>query len=141
MTSLEYPFTVRPLDSEDGGGYLIEFPDLPGCMSDGETIEEAIENGADAMREAGRPIPLPSKGEDAYSGKWQQRVPNRCTADVPSVPSGKASACPAFEGGGAISGQRTIQDTRHRVFRPQCSPWRPISRNFSRRRARRRPPS
>jgi antitoxin HicB len=28
----------------------VEFPDLPGCVSDGETIEEAITNGIDAMR-------------------------------------------------------------------------------------------
>jgi len=34
----DYPFTMRYLSSEDGGGYLIEFPDLPGCISDGETI-------------------------------------------------------------------------------------------------------
>jgi antitoxin HicB len=34
----EYPFTIRHLSKEEGGGYLIEFPDLPGCMSDGETI-------------------------------------------------------------------------------------------------------
>jgi antitoxin HicB len=68
MTSLEYAFTVSPLNEDEGGGYLIEFPDLPGCMSDGETPEEAIRNGADAvrcwieaMREAGRPIPAPSK--------------------------------------------------------------------------------
>ena len=68
MTSLEYPFTMSPLSEDEGGGYLIEFPDLPGCMSDGETPEEAIRNGADAvrcwieaMREAGRPIPAPSK--------------------------------------------------------------------------------
>ncbi len=67
MTSLEYPFAMSPL-SEDEGGYLIEFPDLPGCMSDGATPEEALHNGADAvrcwieaMREAGRPIPAPSK--------------------------------------------------------------------------------
>ena len=37
------------LPVEEGGGYLIEFPDLPGCMSDGETIEETIENGKDAV--------------------------------------------------------------------------------------------
>jgi len=83
MTEFEYPFTVRPLSEEDGGGFLVEFPDLPGCVSDGETIEEAVENGADAvrcwiaaMREAGRPIPAPSvSSDDAFSGKWQQRVP------------------------------------------------------------------
>ena len=45
----EYPFTIRHLSDEDGGGYLIEFPDLPGCMSDGETIDEAIENGQAAI--------------------------------------------------------------------------------------------
>jgi antitoxin HicB len=68
MTSLEYPFAVSPLSEDEGGGYLIEFPDLPGCMSDGATPEEALRNGADAvecwieaMREAGRPVPAPSK--------------------------------------------------------------------------------
>lgn len=83
MPELEYPFTVRPLSDEDGGGYLVEYPDLPGCMSDGETIDEAVTNGADAvrcwvgaMREAGRPVPPPSAmSDDAFSGKWQQRVP------------------------------------------------------------------
>jgi WD40 repeat protein len=39
---------TRPLPEDEGGGYLIEFPDLPGCMSDGETIEEATTNGLDA---------------------------------------------------------------------------------------------
>jgi antitoxin HicB len=79
----EYPFTVRPLSAEEGGGYLIEFPDLPGCMSDGETVEEAISNGEDAKRdwiaaikEAGRPIPLPSvEPAESHSGKWQLRTP------------------------------------------------------------------
>lgn len=43
-----YPFTVRPLSEEDGGGFLIEYPDLPGCVSDGETPEEAMEHGREA---------------------------------------------------------------------------------------------
>ena len=76
-----YPFTIRPLTREEGGGYLIEFPDVPGCISDGETPEEAILNGRDALRsalltmkEVGRAVPravLP-KGT---SGQWRQRVP------------------------------------------------------------------
>lgn len=77
----EYPFIMRHLSKEDGGGYLIEFPDLPGCTSDGETIEEAIENGKDAMktwivaaRKMNRPIPKPGELE-SQSGKWVQRVP------------------------------------------------------------------
>lgn len=66
---IPYRFTIRPLTEAEGGGYLIEFPDLPGCMSDGETIEEAVRNGRDAMHgwlqviEAeGRPIPEPELG-------------------------------------------------------------------------------
>jgi len=48
-TELEYPAVIRPLSAEEGAGYLIEYPDLPGCRSDGETIAEAIANGADAI--------------------------------------------------------------------------------------------
>ena len=49
MNKLMYPFCIRILTDDDGGGYLIEFPDLPGCISDGDTIDEAIANGKDAI--------------------------------------------------------------------------------------------
>lgn len=75
----DYPFSVRPLALEDGGGYLIEFPDLPGCISDGETAEEALSNGMQAKsewlaaaREQGRTVP---DAGGQLSGKWVQRVP------------------------------------------------------------------
>ena len=75
----EYPFEMRPLTAEEGGGWLITFPDLPGCMSDGETPQEALNNGRDAVeawiaavREAGREVPAP--GEPA-SGKFVARIP------------------------------------------------------------------
>lgn len=48
--SIEYSFEIRPLSKEEGGGYSIVFPDLPGCHSDGATPEEAIENGRDALK-------------------------------------------------------------------------------------------
>jgi antitoxin HicB len=74
-----YSVTVRPLTREEGGGYLAEYPDIPGCMSDGETIEEAIANGRKALRDclsvfkqAGRRIPKPSNVEPA---QWRQRLP------------------------------------------------------------------
>jgi antitoxin HicB len=41
-------FEIRPLTPEEGGGYLITFPELPGCLADGETIEQAIKNGGEA---------------------------------------------------------------------------------------------
>lgn len=68
MRSLEYAVIVSPLSSEDGGGFLATVPDLPGCMSDGETPAEAIENVQDAIeewldlaRKLGRDIPPPSQ--------------------------------------------------------------------------------
>jgi antitoxin HicB len=73
-----YPFTIRPLDEADGGGFLIEYPDLPGCLSDGETPEQAMKQGRDAVKaylldcaKHGDPIPKPSEA----SGQWRQRVP------------------------------------------------------------------
>lgn len=73
-----YSFTIRPLSEEEGGGFAIEYPDLPGCISDGDTPEEAIRNGCDAVQayllscvQHGDPIPKPSEA----SGQWRQRVP------------------------------------------------------------------
>lgn len=68
MASLEYPVIVSPLSAEDGGGFSVVVPDLPGCMSDGETPEEAIANVQDAIaawieaaQDLGRPVPRPSR--------------------------------------------------------------------------------
>ena len=76
-----FPFTIRRLTDEEGGGYLIEYPDVPGCMSDGETPEEAMRNGADALKaclltlqEFNDPLPRPGSFSRA-SGQWRQRVP------------------------------------------------------------------
>jgi antitoxin HicB len=78
-SNVEYPFEVRPLSKEEGGGYSIYFPDLPGCWSDGASPEEAIENGRDALQswlavvqEFGDDIPRPFS---AVSGRFVQRVP------------------------------------------------------------------
>lgn len=77
----EYPFEIRPLAPEEGGGYLITFPDFADCVSDGETVEEAIANGRQALKEtisalwlAGHAIPVASAAITA-SGKFVARVP------------------------------------------------------------------
>jgi antitoxin HicB len=74
----QYQFTVRPLTKDEGGGYLVEYPDIPGCMSDGETIAEAIVNGREALRDcidvfrkSGRRLPKPS----VEAAQWRQRLP------------------------------------------------------------------
>jgi antitoxin HicB len=65
---LEYPVLIEPLRLEEGGGFLATVPDLPGCMSDGETPEQAITNVQDAInawleaaRDLGHEIPKPSR--------------------------------------------------------------------------------
>ena len=80
MTTEKLPrFEVRPLSAEEGGGYLVEFPDYPGCIADGDTPEQAIAEGSDALRsylatldELGHEAPDAGK---VYGGQWRQRVP------------------------------------------------------------------
>lgn len=52
--------------SEKDGAFLVEVPELPGCMADGATYEEAVENAQVVMaewietaRDIGRAIPEP----------------------------------------------------------------------------------
>ena len=68
MSRLEYPIVVEPLPVEDGGGFVATVPDLPGCMSDGATPEEAVSNVQDAIitrieaaRDLGHEVPKPSR--------------------------------------------------------------------------------
>lgn len=44
--SLPYKMVIVP-DTEEGG-YTIYFPDLPGCITCADTLEEALENAKDA---------------------------------------------------------------------------------------------
>jgi antitoxin HicB len=66
--TLEYAVRIERLAESDGGGYLAIVPDLPGCMSDGETPEEALRNVQEAIAswiEAAKgwnqDVPQPSK--------------------------------------------------------------------------------
>jgi predicted RNase H-like HicB family nuclease len=66
MRKPEYAVVIEPLSDEDGGGFLATVPDLPGCMSDGDTREEATRNVEDAIaswleeaRSVGSAIPDP----------------------------------------------------------------------------------
>lgn len=44
---LIYPAVFKPF-SDQSGGYVVEFPDLPGCVTEGKDLEQAIEMGIDA---------------------------------------------------------------------------------------------
>ena len=65
---LDFPVIIEPISADDGGGFVALVPDLPGCMSDGETPEEALASVQDAIaswideaKTTGRSIPRPSK--------------------------------------------------------------------------------
>jgi predicted RNase H-like HicB family nuclease len=68
MDRPEYSVVIEPLSDSEGGGFVALVPDLPGCMSDGETDVQALENARDAIaawiaqaQAMGRPIPQPTK--------------------------------------------------------------------------------
>jgi antitoxin HicB len=77
---IKYPVTITP---DVTGGFVAEIKDLPGCFSQGETLEETYQNIEEARRlwlesmyEDGNDIPLPgSETERQYSGKFNVRVP------------------------------------------------------------------
>jgi antitoxin HicB len=75
---LKYPVILHPAPE---GGYAVEIEELPGCFSQGETVEEAMKMIEEARRlwiesvyEDGNDIPLP-RDEDEYSGKFNVRLP------------------------------------------------------------------
>jgi len=85
---VEYPFEIRPLNQEEGGGFLISYPDFAECISDGETVEEAFKNGQDALKatiaalEANDlPVPAANSGGVA-SGKFVARIPKTIHAQL-----------------------------------------------------------
>lgn len=100
---LVYPAIFTP--EEDAGGYCVTFPDLPGCVTEGNTLSEALEMAVDAASgwvldelEDGRPAPAASGREavrteedgafvnlvvldmDSYAEKYGQKaVRKNCT--------------------------------------------------------------
>ncbi len=74
-------YRMEIVEDKDEGGYVVSFPDLPGCITCGETIESAVANAADAKRawleaalEEGLMIQEPDSLED-YSGQFKLRIP------------------------------------------------------------------
>ncbi|HYU33268.1 MAG TPA: type II toxin-antitoxin system HicB family antitoxin [Thermoanaerobaculia bacterium] len=74
--SLGYPYE---LVRDEGGVFVASHPDLPGCLAQGETANEAVANLDEARQawighrfESGLPIPEPV--DDEYSGKFLLRM-------------------------------------------------------------------
>lgn len=78
---IKLPYRMEIVEDMDEGGYVISFPDLPGCLTCAETPEEALAAAKDAKRawleaalEDGYEIPLPDSLEE-YSGQFKLRLP------------------------------------------------------------------
>lgn len=84
MKPLDYYLSLRYRASvyqDEDGDYIAEVDDLPGCLADGKTPQEAFANLQEAKRswmesrrEAGLEIPEPRQIEQ-YSGKVLVRMP------------------------------------------------------------------
>jgi predicted RNase H-like HicB family nuclease len=67
MLGSKYPIVIEALTNDPGGGFVARVPDLPGCMAEGASREEAARNIGDAItawidktRGLGWRIPNPS---------------------------------------------------------------------------------
>lgn len=43
-------YRMEIVEVKDEGGFVVSYPDLPGCITYGETIESAVTNALDAKR-------------------------------------------------------------------------------------------
>ena len=74
-------YRMEIIEDKEEGGYVVSYPDLPGCFTCGDTIESAIANASDAKKawleaalEDGLEIQEPDSLED-YSGQFKLRIP------------------------------------------------------------------
>ena len=74
---LALPYRMELVKDPDEGGFVVSFPDLPGCITCGETLEAVVANAADAKRawlQDGLPVREPDDLEN-YSGQFKLRIP------------------------------------------------------------------
>lgn len=74
-------YRMEIVEDKEEGGFVVSYPDLPGCITCGETIESAVTNAQHAKEEwliaaleEGIEIYEPDSLED-YSGQFKLRIP------------------------------------------------------------------
>lgn len=78
---MNLPYKLEILPDLDEGGYVASYPELPGCITVGDSIEDVARNAVDAKREwliaaleDGIAINEPTSLND-YSGQFKLRIP------------------------------------------------------------------
>ena len=85
MKDLEYylslPYRLEIVPDPEEGGYAARYPELPGCITCADTLDQLLANAKDAKcawleaaLEEGLPIAEPARDED-YSGQFKLRIP------------------------------------------------------------------
>ncbi len=82
------PYRIELIPDPNDGGWVVAIPDLPGCLSQGDTVEEAMEMIRDAQRgwlavslEKDAIIPAP-QDIDEYGRRLNVIVPRTLYRDV-----------------------------------------------------------
>ncbi len=75
------PYKMEIVEDKEEGGFVVSFPDLPGCITCGETIESAVANARAAKKawqeaalKEGIIIHEPDSIDD-YPGQFKLRIP------------------------------------------------------------------
>ena len=97
-----YPAIFEPAEE---GGYLVDFPDIPSCYTEGDTMEEALSMAKDCLEmmlvhyeDENIPVPSPSDSRSiktehvvsyvlADTGEWRRLVDNRAVKKTLSIPA------------------------------------------------------
>lgn len=92
---MQYIAVFHPAE-EQPGGYVVTFPDLPGCVTQGDTFaaafamaQEALQGFLDALRQDGDTIPEPSDFPAAKAkaeGDGEELHPAAILRAVPAPP-------------------------------------------------------
>ncbi len=78
---MKMSYRMEIVEDKDESGFVVSYPELPGCITCGETIEAAVANAQDAKKawleaalEQGIKIQEPDDLE-GYSGQFKLRIP------------------------------------------------------------------
>lgn len=78
---MSLPYRMEIIPDVEEGGYVVYFPELPGCLTCAETLQEAVISAEDAKREwfkasikSNFEIPEPLSEND-FSGQFKLRIP------------------------------------------------------------------
>ena len=109
--------------SDDDGAYIAEVPDLPGCVADGRTYQEAlaaaeiaIEEWIDSAHDLGRAIPVPRPRR--VSGCSPALSASRSSRDLLGSPGGpdRLVPCLSADARPAARVRRASGPTRHQSY-------------------------